>query len=168
MIRLAIVLLLLVPSGFGQENPVIAAARKQVAKRGKDLIEAAKVMPADKYGFKASETQMSFGHLVLHAVRANYFLCSAMTGAEPPSTKELKDTDPKDKLVAALEASTAYCDGAIPKVDPAKFGEEVKFPFGTMTRAEILLELDADCADHYSIAATYLRLNGLLPPTAKK
>ena len=169
MHRLLLVVLLLASSALSQENPVIAAARKQVGERGKHLIEAAKEMPADKYSFKASEGQMTFGHLVFHTARANSFLCSALVGAEPPAwIKEVKDTDPKDKLVPLLEQSVNYCTESIAKVDPASFGKELKFPFGTMTVAEVLTELNADFADHYSLAATYLRLNGLQPPTAKK
>jgi hypothetical protein len=31
-----------------------------------------------------------------------------------------------------------------------------------------VLDLAADWADHYGASAIYLRLNGVLPPTAKK
>ena len=169
MLRIFFVVLVLVSSALAQENPVIAAARKQIGERGKHLIEAAQEMPAEKYSFKATEGQMTFGHLVLHTARANSFLCSALAGAEPPAwLKETKDTDPKDKLVPLLEQSVNYCVESIGKVDPASFGKELKFPFGSMTVAEVLTELNADFADHYSLAATYLRLNGLQPPTAKK
>jgi hypothetical protein len=37
-----------------------------------------------------------------------------------------------------------------------------------MQRAAIMTITTGDWADHYSQAAIYLRLNGLLPPTAKK
>jgi hypothetical protein len=37
-----------------------------------------------------------------------------------------------------------------------------------MTKATAVLYLVSDWADHYGGAATYLRLNGLLPPTAKQ
>jgi hypothetical protein len=35
-------------------------------------------------------------------------------------------------------------------------------------KAGALIGLSNDWADHYSQAAMYLRLNGMLPPTAKK
>ena len=35
-----------------------------------------------------------------------------------------------------------------------------------MTRAAALITIVVDWADHYSTAASYLRLNGLLPPSA--
>jgi hypothetical protein len=36
------------------------------------------------------------------------------------------------------------------------------------TRAQTMFITSDDWADHYSQLAIYLRLNGLLPPTAKK
>jgi hypothetical protein len=37
-----------------------------------------------------------------------------------------------------------------------------------LTRASAMIALTNDFADHYSAAAMYLRLNGLLPPTAQQ
>ncbi len=149
-------------------NPVASAARKQIMERAHHLVEAAKLMPAEKYSFKATPEQMTFGHMVHHTMRANNGLCGLVAG-EKRAQPEIKDSDPKDKLVAALEDSVSYCDGVLAKVSDKTLAENLKTPWGAeMSRAELLLEINADQADHYSLAATYLRLNGLKPPTAKK
>ncbi len=170
MIRVVLLLGMLVSAAMAQEaNPVAAAARKQIMERAHHLLDAAREMPADKYGFKASEKQATFGHMVYHTARANFGLCALVAGEKSAFPQDLKDTDPKDKLVAVLEQSVTYCDGALAKATDKNLGENLKTPWGAeMTRAELLLEINADQADHYSLAATYLRLNGLLPPTAKK
>ncbi|MBZ5648383.1 MAG: DinB family protein [Acidobacteriia bacterium] len=171
MSRIAIVLLLLVmlvAGGWAQEaNPVVSAARKQILPRARHMVEAAQEMPADKYGFKATEGQMSFGQIVRHTAWANGLLCSIAAGEKAPP-EDFKDTDPKDKLVAALAASVSYCEGVLAKLDDKNLGQQLKVPWGPMTRAEILFEMNADQGNHYSMLASYLRLNGLLPPTAKK
>jgi hypothetical protein len=80
----------------------------------------------------------------------------------------LKDTDEKDKLVAALKASFDFCTAALGKVDDSKLADEVELFGGRKgPRAFALIALTNDWADHYSSAAIYLRLNGLLPPTAQ-
>ncbi|HYX68024.1 MAG TPA: DinB family protein, partial [Terriglobales bacterium] len=169
MIRLVLVVTLLLGSAVAQEGPVATAARKQIMERAHHLLDAAKEMPAEKYEFKASEKQMTFGHMVFHTARANFALCSLVVGERSQFPQDLKDTDAKDKLVPVLEQSVTYCDGVLAKVSDKNLGETLKTPWGAeMTRAELLLEINADQADHYSLAATYLRLNGLLPPTAKK
>ena len=51
---------------------------------------------------------------------------------------------------------------------PAKLTEVSELWGEKMTRAAAMTEATGDWADHYSQAAIYLRLNGQLPPTAKK
>jgi hypothetical protein len=53
-------------------------------------------------------------------------------------------------------------------LDDTKLGEKVPWFDGTQaTRAEGMFERVDDWADHYSQMANYLRLNGILPPTAR-
>ncbi len=170
MKRLLAVIVVLVSASFAQDtNPVATAARRQIMERAHHLLDAARLMPPDKYGFKATDKQMTFGHMVFHTARANDGMCALVAGEKSPFPQDLKDTDPKDKLVATLEQSVNYCDGVLAKVTDKTLGDKLKTPWGEeMSRAELLLEINADQADHYSLAATYLRLNGILPPTAKK
>ena len=59
--------------------------------------------------------------------------------------------------------------GALSKVDDTKLGETVELFGGRQgPRAFALIALTNDWADHYTAAAMYLRLNGLLPPTARE
>jgi len=170
MKRVLVLMLMAATAVFAHEgNPVAAAARKQIMERAHHLLDAAREMPADKYGFKATEKQMTFGHMVHHTARANFGLCALVAGEKSQFPQEVKETDAKDKLVAALEQSVNYCDGVLAKLTDKNLAENIKTPWGAqMTRVELLFEINADQADHYSLAATYLRLNGLLPPTAKK
>jgi hypothetical protein len=134
----------------------------------KNTVGAAEEMPADKYGYKPTEGQVPFAHWVSHATRANYLICSKLTSATAPEV-DAKETDPKDKLIEALKESFDYCSAQLPKLQDSQLGEGVLL-FGTrkMTKGAAVLELSADWADHYSQMASYMRLNGLLPPTAKK
>jgi hypothetical protein len=53
-------------------------------------------------------------------------------------------------------------------VDDSKLADEVELFGGRKgPRAFAMIALTNDWADHYSSAAMYLRLNGLLPPTAQ-
>ena len=71
--------------------------------------------------------------------------------------------------MAALKASFDFCTMALTKVDDSKLGETIQAYGGREApRAWALIALTNDWADHYGAAAMYLRLNGLLPPTAQK
>ncbi|HXP47047.1 MAG TPA: DinB family protein [Terriglobales bacterium] len=123
----------------------------------------------DKYGFKATPDQMTFGHLTLHIVEANYLLCSRIGGVSAPELPKVSDTDPKDKLVERMKSSFDFCGTALAKLDDSNLGETLTL-FGERkaSRAMAILILAGGWADHYSQQAMYLRLSGHLPPTAKK
>ncbi|MGP0019952.1 MAG: DinB family protein [Candidatus Sulfotelmatobacter sp.] len=169
MQRTLCILLLLSAAVFAQDkNPVTSVAREILPRQEKNLVAAVEEMPADKFGYKPTEQQMTFGHLVLHIIESNNYLCSTIGDVPEVKPAPLTETDGKGKLVAALKASFEFCSTALSKVDDSKLGDEVELFGGRKgTRAFALIALTNDWADHYSSAAMYLRLNGLLPPTAQ-
>ena len=148
-------------------NPVSAAVKAQLPRFEKNMVAAAEAMPAEKYTFKPTSEMNSFAHLVMHIAQSNNGLCSKISDTAAPEVK-LADSDAKDKLVGALKASFEYCSSALEKVDDSKLGEQMML-FGNrpFSRAAVLIILSDDWYDHYGAEATYLRLNGILPPTAQ-
>jgi len=126
-------------------------------------------MPADKFNYKPTPDQMTFGHLVAHMVEANNLLCSKAAAVAAPKVEEVKESDSKDKLVAALKASFDFCSDTLGKMDDSKLAETTEgFGGKQVSRAWASIILASNWADHYAEAAMYLRLNGLTPPSAKK
>ena len=148
-------------------NPVTSTVKAQLTRYAKNMAAAADLMPADKFSFKPTPEMNTFGHLTMHIAQSNNFLCSKISGTAAPDVK-LTDTDAKEKLVAALKASFEYCLTALAKVDDSKLGDPLTL-FGNRpaTRAAALIALSDDWYDHYGAQAIYLRLNGILPPTAQ-
>jgi uncharacterized damage-inducible protein DinB len=154
-------------SAAASSNPVSDSVKQMVAQHAKAIIAAADEMPADKYSYKPTEGQITFGHLIMHLAQSNNFLCSAIAGTKPPEQGTLAETDPKDKLTAALKSSFDYCTTVLNNTDDSKLGEMVTVRTQSVPRARIMITLVADLYDHYSAEAAYLRLNGMLPPTAQ-
>jgi uncharacterized damage-inducible protein DinB len=150
------------------KNPISSALRDALPGRQKNTVAAVEAMPADKFSYKPSADQMTFGHLVVHMGEANYFLCSRAADVPAPKVDEVKDTDSKDKLVAALKASFDFCSDALAKMDDSKLGETTEAMGQQVSRARMALGIVSNWADHYAEASMYLRQNGILPPTAKK
>jgi hypothetical protein len=149
--------------------PVAHAFRDNAAEVGKNLMAAADIMPADKYTFKPTPAQLSFADVMVHLARGNDFLCGTIAGVKPPTRTNVAPTEPKDVLVARLKETFQFCDQALANLDDSKLGEQLPMFGGkTMSRAAIEVLTTGDWADHYSQVAIYMRLNGQLPPTAKK
>jgi len=152
-----------------QANPVADAFRDNAREAAKNLIAAAEEFPADKLKFKPTPAQMSVGDIIVHLSNGNDYLCGTIGGVKAPTRTKVDHDDSKDALLARLRETFAFCDQALAPLTDANLAEQLPFFGGRkMSRAAVMTVTTGDWADHYSQAAIYLRLNGMLPPTAKK
>jgi len=148
-------------------NPVSSTVKAQLSRFAKNMVAAAEAMPAEKYSYKPTPEMNTYGHLVLHILQSNNFLCAKVSGASAPEGS-LADTDSKEKLVAGLKASFDFCSAALANVDDSKLSDPlVLFGNRPSSRAGALIAVSDGWFDHYSTQAMYLRLNAILPPTAQ-
>jgi hypothetical protein len=110
---------------------------------------------------------MSFAHLVIHIAESNNAMCAKLANVPAPKVDELSESDSKNKLLAAVRASFDFCSSSLANADDSNLGDPIEF-FGRQgPRAMAAFILTGGWSDHYSAAAMYLRLNGILPPTAQ-
>jgi hypothetical protein len=149
------------------KDPVTAALRVLLPRSRTNTLGAITAMPADKFNYKPTPDQMTFAHLVVHIIGFNNAVCAKAADIAAPKVEEVKETDSKDKLLAAATASYDFCAEALGKMDDSKLGDSIEL-FGRQgPRALAALILVSGSADHYADAAMYLRLNGILPPSAQ-
>jgi hypothetical protein len=150
------------------KDPVATSVRMLWPRSQKNILGAIEAMPGDKFAFKPTAEQMSFGHLVTHIIESNYFLCAKAADVPEPKAEAAKETDSKEKLLAAAKASFDFCGESLAKMDDSKLGDSVELFGGRQfPRAMAALGLASGWADHYAAAAMYLRLNKILPPSAQ-
>ena len=142
------------------------------------LPQAFDSIPGDKFSYKPTPAQQSIGYVAMHLANDNYFFCNnfgdkkaTRPDDETATPDSVKATWPKEKLVASLKASIAFCQDAYTQVDDARLSDQISVagPNGTtrqVTRAVYVLGHAMDMQDHYSQIANYMRLNGMLPPSA--
>jgi len=157
------------PTAGPTKDPVANSLRMLVQRSQNNIVGAVEAMPADKFSYKPTADQMTFAHLVVHIIGSNNALCAKVADVPAPKVDEPKESDSKDQLVAATKASFAFCNEALGKMDDSKLGDDVELFGGRhFPRAMGALGLASGWADHYGAAAMYLRLNGVLPPTAQQ
>jgi hypothetical protein len=150
------------------KNPVTTALGVLLPRSRNNILGAITAMPADKFNYKPTPDQMTFAHLVVHIMGSNNSLCAKVADVAAPKVEEAKETDSKDKLLAATTASFDFCGEALGKMDDSKLGDTIELFAGRQgPRALAALALASGWADHYGAAAMYLRLNNILPPTAQ-
>ena len=168
--RVLIVAALLLPSALAAQSPaardssdgVMLAFERFADIFGSRLVAAFDSIPAARYDYRPTPSQQTVGYIAQHLEDANYSLCERFGELKHPRTAKdsLADTVkarwPKDTLVARLEASFRFCDSAMERVGQLQ----------SAALASSLLAFETDLAEHYSQIATYMRLLGMVPPSA--
>ena len=150
-------------------NPVVSSAKAIFQRQAGYIVAAAQQMPAGKYGYHPTPEQWTYGKIVSHVIQANFGVCGMLMGDGPGKAPPVTDQTPKDQLLPILKQSFDSCQKALDGLKDSSLGETITFFRGTKApRARALLELTDDLEDHYSQLASYLRLNGMIPPSARK
>ena len=158
-------------------NPITTVFRNRTMALQRNLAQAFDSIPASKFGYKPTPAQLSIGYIAQHLASDNYFFCNnfgsmkATIAAKDTTTADsVKAQWPKDTLVAKLKQSFTFCESAFAQLDDAKLADQITMTFRGQSRpgvrASMVLGHVVDMADHYSQLANYMRLNGILPPTA--
>jgi len=130
------------------------------------LVTLANAMPEDKYGFKPTPAQRTFGEHVLHIAQINVMLTKALGGKTPEPAINMKATTKAD-MIKAMSDSFDYGAKVIAEFNNTSIQETIQAPFlGPSTRARIMFFLNGHTQDTYGQMVVYLRLNGLTPPAS--
>lgn len=147
-------------------GPVVASSAVWSRMIG-NIIKSAEQMPEAKYSFKPTPEVRTFGQLIGHVAGAQYTYCAAALGDKPASEGDIEKTKTsKADLVAAIKASTEYCRKAYALPDAAAQGMTKVFG-QDVTKLGALIGNAAHDAEHYGNIVTYLRINGMVPPSSQ-
>ena len=141
---------------------VMIAFEREADYYGGRLVQAFDSIPASRYDYRPTPAQQSIGFVAQHLEDANYGLCSRFADLKHPGTAKdsladsLKAQWPKDTLVTRLEASLGFCDAALERAGHLQ----------SPALASNLLSFETDLAEHYSQISSYMRLLGMVPPSA--
>jgi len=131
------------------------------------ITKAAEQMPEADYAFKPVQDVRTFGQLIGHVAGAQTMICAAALGEKAGSEDDIeKSTTTKAGLIAALRASSEYCQRAYAQSDAASAGATTLFG-GQSTRLRALVLNATHNAEHYGNIVTYMRIKGMVPPSSQ-
>ena len=142
-----------------QNNLTSTAIQRYFNGVRRNLEGAADAMPADKYGFRLTEGQMTFAEWLNHSTERNYTDCATLKGeAVPDSGKGPITFFSKVPVTQALKDSLAYCAKALEGIDDQK-------AISTPQMSYAFLHVIVHNNEIYGNLAGYLRANGIVPPS---
>jgi uncharacterized damage-inducible protein DinB len=132
------------------------------------LVRLANAMPEDKFGFKSTPAQRSFGEHVLHIAQVNAQLTGFLGGKTPAPAINMKAASKAD-IIKQMADSFDYGTAVIKEFDNTTIQATIPAAFmGPSTRARIMFFLIGHTQDTYGQMVVYLRLNGLVPPASQR
>src|SRR4051794_29824939 len=134
--------------------------RGQTVSQGRDLVAAARAMPADRYRYASGPEQMTFAELVLHVAEGNYQFCAPIGNTAAPALPKLPSDGPKDLLIQRMQDSFDFCARALATLDDAKGSEMLVIAKTRSPRSMAILTLSGTWNTHVTMARDYLSQNG--------
>ncbi len=128
-------------------------------------LKVAQLMPEGKYAYKPTLNEMSFGEQLLHISANMGWLCSSyLSNSENPVTKESKQVQKKEEIIAVLNTTYDYAINALLQFGVTHLQDSVSFFSGPMNKLQIINLLNDHQTHHRAQMLVYLRLNGIKPP----
>jgi len=147
------------------------------------IAASAEKMPEAKFGFKPTPEVMSFGELVGHVADTHFSYCARIQGEKNPNDgHSIQKMTAKGDVVKGLTDSIAYCAAVYAGMTDAKAVEMLAPPAppagaaaaapttpppAPSPRARLLIGNVTHDWEHYGNLVTYLRINGLVPPSSE-
>ena len=160
--------------GRGPQGPAITTlagdAQNDLDRTRELFINLVDAMPEDKFGFKPTPAQQSFGERAMHVVQADQFILATL-GGKTPAPKINAQASTKADILAALRQLYDWEMALMKEFNDQQLVERVTPPafLGTSaSRARIFYYSLQHTQDTYGQLVVYLRLNNVTPPASRR
>jgi hypothetical protein len=140
-----------------------------------DLLLAAEMMPESSYTFRPTMDVRNFGDQINHSTVSHYSFCNQAglpSGVARQSAPSLAQLTMKAQIVKALDDSISYCNAVLLAASEAWLMELAPRVGGATSglvegiRAHAFMYNNVHDTEDYGTITTYLRLNGIVPPSS--
>lgn len=134
------------------------------------MMKIADAMPEDKFGYKSTPPQRSYGEQIMHAALITVDLLKVLGGKAAAPTFTAESATTKADILKALAESYDYGTALLNEQTEATISQPLQDApswLGPSTRARVIWTLLVHSMDIYGQMAVYLRLNGIVPPASR-
>ena len=136
------------------------------------MMKISSAMPEEKFGYKATPAQRTWGEQILHVAQANVVQMGRFGSKVTPPEVNMKATS-KAEILKALADSFDFGAAALKEQTDQTMlltAETTRFDrfMGASTKARVVYYVIGHTWDIYGQMVVYLRLNGLVPPASQR
>lgn len=133
-----------------------------------NLLKTAEQVPEEKYGYQPTKEVRTTGQLLGHVADAQNYFCSVIAGTPNEYAGAAEKLEGKAAISAALKKSFDTCDAALATVTDADLTKTVKVFGNDVPLSQAITFLTAHNWEHYGNLVTYMRSNGMVPPSSQR
>jgi uncharacterized damage-inducible protein DinB len=130
------------------------------------ITKAAAQVPEDKYPYQPSKDVRTLGQLFGHIANSSAMICGMAIGSPAANAGDAEKLPNKAAIQKAVAGAFAVCDKAIASITAANANEAVDLFGMKHTRVGALAFNAAHLFEHYGNIVTYMRMNGMVPPSS--
>lgn len=130
------------------------------------ITKAAAQVPEDKYKYQPTPEVRTMGQLFGHIANASRMICGTASGMAAPQAGDAEKLATKAELQKAVADAFSFCDHAFSMISPANASQTVNLFGTTHSRLGGLAFNNAHLFEHYGNIVTYMRINGMVPPSS--
>ena len=162
------------PAFMGSCTNLVCEIENDWSRNNAMIYGVASAMPEEKFNYKPTPAQQSFGERVLHVAQVNLMLLQALGAKTPVPTVDTNATS-KSASIAAQQRVGEYGSAVIKELGEPGLVARIDSPgplgffMGPkLSRQRVLYFLMTHSQDTYGQLVVYLRLNGITPPLSRQ
>lgn len=148
-------------------KPVVSSLKGLHGITSTNIMKTAELLGEELYAYRPTEEVRTAGQMLAHVANAQYLFCSVAADEANPSEVNYEETaTTKEAIITALKDAFDYCEGIYDGMSDAE-GAEMRSLFGReMAASGILAFNSTHNYEHYGNLVTYMRMNGIVPPSS--
>lgn len=159
--------LLFAPISLAAQNPLVQSLRGLFDVTKDNLMATAEMLSDEVYSYRPTPEVRSAGEILAHVANSQFAFCSSAAGESSPSMENFEETrTTKSRIIDALEEGFAYCEQVFARTTDQDAARSTNLFGAPNTVGGILAFNTAHNYEHYGNLVTYMRINGIVPPSS--
>ena len=159
LLIVAFLSLLASPSSLTAQNPLVQSLKGTFDRTRTN---------ADMYRYRPTDEVRSTGEMLAHIANTQFNFCSSAAREANPIRENFEETRTlKPQIIDALEESFAYCNLVFSRTNDEMTAMPATRNGQRDTVGGILAFNSAHNWEHYGNLITYMRINGIVPPSSR-
>ena len=164
----AVAVLLASPLSLSAQNPLVQSLKGLFDVTKTNIMATAEMLNDDVYAFRPTDEVRSTGEILAHIADWQFVFCASAAGEANPRPENFEETRThKAEIIDALELGFAYCERVFARTSDAGAAAATDLFGAPNTVGGVLAFNSAHNYEHYGNLVTYMRINGIVPPSSR-